>query len=208
MTDTRPGIRRRLQTRLGGLLRDCRASTAVEFAFVLPILCAMVFSMYEVTQGVICYMKVIDVANTVADLICQTTEAQGGVGNTDFDNLYIAGQLVMTPSPGNKLGLSMASVYYDANGLNPTLGNGWPIQRGGAAAMTNAATFVGGLGTANGSSVVVKATYTYTSLLNYFITTPITITAQVAQQPRNLLPISGYKKGVPCPPSSGTQTCG
>jgi Flp pilus assembly protein TadG len=195
----------RLLRRLGGLLRDCRATTAVEFAFVLPILCAMVFSLYEVTQGVICYMKVVDAANTVADLICQTSEAQGGVGNTDFNNVYIAGQLVMTPSTGSNLGLAIANVYYDNNGANPTVA--WQVERGGAAAMTNVANFVSGLGTANGASIVVQATYTYTSLLNYFITTPIVISAQVAGQPRNLLPISGYKKGIPCPPSSGSQAC-
>jgi Flp pilus assembly protein TadG len=49
------------------LLRDCRATVAIEFAFVLPILCLMVFGLYEVTEGVICYMKVVDVANTVGD---------------------------------------------------------------------------------------------------------------------------------------------
>jgi Flp pilus assembly protein TadG len=195
----------RARPRFRHFLRDCRATVAIEFAFVLPLLCTMVFALYEVTQGVICYMKVVDVANTVADLLGQTSEAQGGVGTTDFNNMYIAGQLVMTPSSGSNLGLAMANVYYDVNGQNPTVS--WQIERGGAAAMANAASFVSGLGTANGSTLVIKATYTYTSLLNYFITSPITISAQVAQQPRNLLPISGYKQGTPCPPTTGLESC-
>jgi Flp pilus assembly protein TadG len=186
------------------LWRDCRATVAIEFAFVLPILCGMVFAMYEVTQGIICYMKVVDVANTVADLAGQTTEAQGGLGNTDFNNLYIAGQLVMTPSTGSNLGLAIANVYYNSSGTSPTVG--WQVERGGAGAMSSPSTFVSGLGTANGSTIVVQATYTYTSLLNYFITTPITITSTVAQQPRNLLP-PAYKTGIPCPPASGSESC-
>jgi Flp pilus assembly protein TadG len=190
--------------RIAELLRDCRATIAIEFAFVLPILCLMVFGMYEVTQGVICYMKVVDVAHTVADLIGQTSIAQGGVGSTDFNNYYIAGQLVMTPSTGSNLGLAVANVYYDVNGRNPTVQ--WQVERGGAAAMANATSFVSGLGTASGSTIVVKASYTYTSLLNYFITTPIVITSQVAEQPRNLLP-PAYTKGTPCPPASGSETC-
>lgn len=190
--------------RFGRFLRDCRATTAIEFAFVLPILCGMVFALYEVTQGVICYMKVVDVANTVSDLIGQISIAQGGIGNNDFNNYYIAGQLVMSPSSGSGLGLAIASVYYDSTGKNPTLA--WQIERGGAAAMTNATTFVNGLGTANSSTVVVQATYTYTSLLNYFITSPIVITSQVAGQPRNLLP-PAYKQGIPCPPASGLESC-
>jgi len=53
----------------------------------------------------------------------------------------------------------------------------------------------------------VQATYTYTSLLNYFITTPIVITAEVAGQPRNFLPNTGFQQGIPCPPPSGAETC-
>jgi Flp pilus assembly protein TadG len=186
------------------LARDCRATVAIEFAFTLPILCMMVFGLYEVTEGVICYMKVVDVANTVADLIGQTSLAQGGVGTTDFNNYYIAGQLVMTPSAGSNLGIAIANVYYDSNGANPTVS--WQVQRGGAAAISNATNFVSGLGTANGSTIIVQASYTYTSLLNYFITAPIVITAEVASQPRNLLP-PAYPKGTPCPPASGLEAC-
>jgi Flp pilus assembly protein TadG len=186
------------------LLRDCRATVAIEFAFALPVLCMMVFALYEVTQGVITYMKVVDVANTVSDLIGQTTIAQGGVGNTDFDNFYIAGQMVMYPSTGSNLGLAITSVYYDSTGANPTIA--WAIERGGAAAITNPTSFVSGLGTANGSTVIVQATYTYSSLLDYFITSAIVITSEVGGQPRTLIP-PGYKTGIPCPPSSGSETC-
>jgi Flp pilus assembly protein TadG len=186
------------------LLRDCRAVAAIEMAFALPITCALTFSMYEVTQGVICYMKIIDVANTVADLIGQTNIAQGGVGNTDFNNFYIAGQLIMTPSTGGNLKLAIASVYFDATGSNPV--QRWHVERGGAAALTGTTTFASNLGTAYGSTIIVKATYSYSSVLNYFITTPINITAEVAAQPRNLIP-PAYQTGIPCPPASGSQTC-
>ena len=181
-------------------LRDCRATVAVEFAFVLPILCMMVFALYEVTAGVITYMKVVDVANTVSDLIGQVTIAQGGVASTDFDNYYIAGQMVMYPSTGSNLGLAITSVYYDSTGANPTVA--WSVERGGAAAITNPTSFVSGLGTANSSTIIVQATYTFASPLDYFITSPITITAKVVGMPRNLLP-PAYTTGTPCPPASG-----
>jgi Flp pilus assembly protein TadG len=187
------------------LLRDCRATVAIEFAFALPIMCLMTFGMYEVTEGVICYMKVVDVANTVSDLIGQQLTAATGIGTSEFNNYYIAGEMVMTPSSGSNLGLAIASVYYDSTGKNPTLA--WQVERGGAAAMTNATSFVNGLGTANGSTIVVKASYTFTSPLDYFITKPIVISAQVAQQPRNFLPGAGYKQGIPCPPINGSESC-
>jgi Flp pilus assembly protein TadG len=186
------------------LLRDCRAIAAIEMAFALPVMCMMTFSLYEVTQGVICYMKVADVANSVADLIGQTNLAQGGVGNTDFDNFYLAGQLIMNPSSGSGLGVSVASVYFDNNGQNPV--ENWHVERGGATPMINATAFVSTLGTANGSSIVVKITYTYTSALNYFLQAPINLSVQVAAQPRNLIPPT-YKTGIPCPPANGSQSC-
>src|ERR1700733_10012788 len=85
----------RSRRRLVELLRNCRATVAIEFAFALPILCMMVFGLYEVTQGVICYMKVVDVANTVSDLIGQTLTSQTGIGTNEFNNYYTAGHMVM-----------------------------------------------------------------------------------------------------------------
>ena len=189
--------------RLRRLLRDRCATVSVEFAFALPILLGMTFALYEVTQGVITYMKVTDVANTVSDLIGQVSQAESGVADTDIDNYYTAAQMVMLPSTGTNLGIAIASVYYDNNGANPTVC--WHAERGGAAAISNATTFVSGLSSmgtanANGSTLVVQASYTYRSLLNYFITSPIVITAEVGGQPRNLLP-PAYTKGVPYPPN-------
>jgi Flp pilus assembly protein TadG len=192
----------RMRDGLGTLLRDCRATVAIEFGFALPILCAMTFSLYEVTEGVICYMKVVDVAHTVADLVGQAPAT--GIGNTQFNNYYIAGQLVMTPSTGSNLGFAIASVSYDGNGANPTVQ--WQIQRGGAAAIANATSVVSGLGTANGSTIVVQASYAFNSPLNYFITSPIVITSEVTEQPRYALPPSN-PTGIPCPPTSGPETC-
>ena len=201
-TPPRPSLARCAGRWLGALLRDCRATVAIEFGFALPIMCMMTFGLYEVTQGVICYMKVVDVAHTVADLVAQSPNT--GIGKTEFDNYLIAGQLVMSPSTGTNLGYAVASVYYDANGATPTVK--WQIQRGGASAVSNAASFVSGLGSANGSTVVVKVSYTYTSLLNYFITSPIVITSEVSEQPRYALPPANTQ-GIPCPPTDGSDSC-
>jgi Flp pilus assembly protein TadG len=207
MRDTGPRrpARAAFLPRFRGFLCDCRATVAIEFAFALPILCMLVFALYEVTQGVITYMKVVDVANTVSDLIGQISTAQGGVGNQDFDDYYIAGELVMYPSTGTNLALAVTSVYYNSTGAHPTVA--WSVERGGAAAISSPTSYVSGLGTANGSTIIVQATYTYTSLLDYFITSPITITSEVTSQPRNFLPGAGYDQGIPCPPPSGLESC-
>lgn len=192
-------VRRR---RFGRLWHDTKATVAIEFALALPLMLMMTLALYEVTQGVICYMKVVDVAHTVADLIAQAPNT--GIGSTEFNNYYIAAQMVMVPSTGENLGFAVASVYYNSSGAAPTVA--WQIQRGSATAITNATSFVNGLGSDSGSTVIVQATYTYTSLLNYFITAPITITSEVSEQPRYALPPANTQ-GIPCPPTNGSDTC-
>jgi hypothetical protein len=110
----------------------------------------------------------------------------------------------MTPSTGTNLGFAVASVYFNSSGAGPTVA--WQIQRGGSAAITNATSFVNGLGSDSGSTIVVQATFTYTSLLDYFITSPIVITSEVSEQPRYAIPPSNTE-GIPCPPTNGSDTC-
>lgn len=179
------------------ILRRHEGAAALEFALILPVLCLLVFALYEVAQGVICYYRVVDAANSVADLIGQTPR-QGGVGNTDFDNFYLAGEAVMSAGTGSGLRLAMASVTFDNNGLNPTVA--WQVQRGGAAAMTNLAAAAASLGSPNGSVIAVRATYAYNSPLDHFISSPITLSQQVFAVPRAL-------DKVPCPPPGTSQSC-
>src|SRR6202035_827248 len=100
--------------RLRRLLRDRCATVSIEFAFALPILCGMTLGLYEITEGVITYMKVVDVANTVSDLIGQQSKAESGIADQDLDNYYIAGEMVMAPNVGSNLKLAVASIYYDS----------------------------------------------------------------------------------------------
>jgi Flp pilus assembly protein TadG len=150
----------------------------------------MFMGVFEVSQALIMYMKVIDVADTVSDLIAQ----QKSVASTDIDNYYIAGQLVMTPSVGSGLGLYVASVAFDPVTGSPSVA--WSATRGGATAMsnTNAANAAIGLGGAcppTSTSVVpcdsvilAQATYTYNSILGYLINKAIPMSANVFSRPR------------------------
>jgi Flp pilus assembly protein TadG len=166
-----------------------RAGTAsIEFAFVVPAMLLMFMGVFELSQGLIVYMKVIDVADTVSDLIAQ----QKTITPSDIDNYYIAGQLVMTPSPGAGLGLAVASVTFDPNTAAASVA--WQVEEGGAAAMTSLTNGVTGLGGAcvtqlpSGGScdsvIAAQASYTYNSALSYLIQQPIAISAQVFSRPR------------------------
>ncbi len=182
------------------LFGDRAGVAAIEFAIALPVLCMMVFGVYEITQAIICYYKVVDAASSIADLIGQTTVAEGGVGNTDFDNFYSAGQMIMSPNSGTALQLDIASITYNSKGAGAKVA--WQIQRGGASKIGNSTltTAVSTLGVASGSVIVVNATYSFTSPLDYFITSAITMSFQAYAVPRNMLKLA-------CPPSGSGESC-
>lgn len=185
---------------LRGVLGDRAGAVAIEFAIALPVLCMMVFGVYEIAQAVICYYKLIDAASSIADLVGQTTVAAGGVGNNDFDNLYTAGEMIMLPNTGSTLQLNIASITFNSLGTGATVA--WQIERGGASAVAKATlkTAVSTLGVASGSVIIVKGTYSFSSALNYFITAPLTLTFQAYAVPRNMLQIA-------CPPSGSGESC-
>jgi Flp pilus assembly protein TadG len=163
---------------LCNLWRQRGGVAAVEFAIVLPAMLVLFLGAFEVSQALIVYMKVIDVADTVSDLVSQ----QKQIASSDIDNYYIAGQLVMTPSAGSGLGLAVASVTFDPNTGNPSVA--WQVTECGAAAMTDAATAATGLGSPGDSVIVARATYTYTPLTGYMIHNAITMSSRVFSRPR------------------------
>jgi Flp pilus assembly protein TadG len=165
---------------LHSALKDRRASVAVEFVLVIPILIVLFLGIYEVTNAVILYMKVIDAADTVSDLAAQYTT----VASADIDNFYIAGQLVMEPSPGSGLGLAIASVAFDPNTGKPSIA--WQATRGGAQPMTDAASAAVGFGSPGDSVIEATASYTYTSLFGFVLPYGITMSTRVFSRPRNV----------------------
>jgi Flp pilus assembly protein TadG len=171
-------VLRRMIHFLRNLWRKRGGTALVEFAFAVPAMLVMFFGVFEVSQALIVYMKVIDVADTVSDLVAQ----QRQVASSDIDNYYIAGQLVMTPSAGSGLGLAVASVTFDPNTGKPSVA--WQVTEGGAATMSDAAAAATGLGSPGDSVIEAQATYTYTSLLKHLLPQGITMSSRVFSRPR------------------------
>ena len=165
---------------LGRAFKDRLGSAAIDMALILPIMIVMFLGVYEVSQAIFMYMRVIDTADTISDLTAQYRS----VATSDLNNFYTAGQLVMSPSPGSGLGLALASVTFD-----PTTGNAsvaWQVTRGGASAMTDAASAAVGLGSKGDSVIEATASYTYTSLFTFVLPHGIRMSSRVFSRPRNV----------------------
>lgn len=173
-----------MMNRLLHLARDRAGTAAIEFAFIVPIMVSIFLAAVELSNAVIVYMKLINATDTIADLTAQT-----GLTTTlhaaDITNLYTAGQLVMSPSSGTGLGLALASVTFNASTGVPSVA--WQQTKGGAASMTDLTssnTTLTTLGGKGDSVIVAQATYTYTSLFQFIIKTPISMTSRVYCRPR------------------------
>jgi Flp pilus assembly protein TadG len=164
--------------RLRSLIRDRSGAAAIEFAILAPVAFLMFCGTYEITHGLVAYMKLTAAVNTVGDLIAQ----QKAVASATIDDFYTAEQLVMAPLNTGSLGLSIASVTFD-----PTTGKAsqaWQETRGTGVLMTDDVTASAGLGNAGDSVIVTQATYTYTSLLKYVLPQGIPMTERIFTRPR------------------------
>ena len=101
-----------LRLRLGGLAKDERGVSAVEFAMLLPLMLTLYLGAVEISQGIGVDRKVTLTARTVADLVSQVTS----VSNNDMTNSLNAATAVMAPFPTGNLKVDVSSVTIDAQG--------------------------------------------------------------------------------------------
>src|SRR5438105_7790835 len=87
------GLRARRCAR--GMLEDCRAIAATEFAVIAPIMLVLFFGTVEFSTAVAVDRKVTLMARTLSDLTSQSPPA--GVFDTDLTNYFAAATGVMTP---------------------------------------------------------------------------------------------------------------
>jgi len=80
-------------------VRDGRASVAVEFAGIVPLMFVMFFGTVEFSSAVAVNRKVTLVARNMSDLTSQSTT----VTDNDFVNFTATSKAIMTPYSGTPL---------------------------------------------------------------------------------------------------------
>jgi len=163
--------------RLLKIKRNRAGTASVELAFLAPVIITLLFGLYEGTQAVLAYMKLINSCQTVADLVTQ----QKTIASSDIDDFVTGGQMVMAPLSTASLGFAIASVTFDPNTGAATVA--WQDTRN-STAMTNAATLARNYGTKGESVIVVTATYTYSSWLHYVLPGTLSMSQVAYSRPR------------------------
>lgn len=159
---------------------DERGVSAIEFAFIAPILIVFYFGMAETCQLLIAKRRVSHSGAAVADLVSQSQTPT--VDKLTLDELTGAARTIMAPFPTPPLKIQLTSV----TARNPTAGGAplvdWSHPAGGR---VKDSAFTPSTPLATGESVIVaEVTYDYTSSIGYFIPGVKRMTHKAELRPR------------------------
>lgn len=95
-------------------LRDQRGLSAIEFAFVFPVMAAVYLGGTAATQGIVIKRKVTLATRTIGDLTSQDTVVWDG----ERDAIFTAGVVVMQPYPtSTQFTMTISSLNVDKDGI-------------------------------------------------------------------------------------------
>lgn len=196
-----------MRSLLGRFWSSVEGLAAVEFAFVLPIILAMLLGLVELSHASGVRTQVINMASTAADLIAQEVTTTG----SDMDTAFAATKAILFPHDTKLAAITITSVIDGGTGKSPVIA--WSCTMKGANAVATTPFSKGGnpspalpnglLTAGSGGSVIwSRVTYKYTSFLSYFLHGTKTWTNDFYAKPRRVLQVP-YTSS----PASAAGTC-
>lgn len=160
------------------LVKDPSAVSAVEFAFILPIMLTLYVGGIQISDALTVSRKVSHVASSLGDLVTQSST----ITNADMTNILNAAASVMAPYSDTKLKMKVSGVTIDSQGKATVA---WSDARNDTA-LTKGATVALPAGVNQKSSFIVTAEihYPYTPKIGYAITGTYDLNDQFYLRPR------------------------
>jgi Flp pilus assembly protein TadG len=93
--------------------RDCHGLSAIEFAFVFPVMASLYLGGTALTQGIVIKRKVTLVTRTAGDLASQETD----ITDAEMNTLLQSAAVVLDPYPTTTLTITLTAVQVDKNGV-------------------------------------------------------------------------------------------
>jgi Flp pilus assembly protein TadG len=98
--------------RFARLVRDRRGASAIEFAFLAPVLISIYVSSFEITEGYNTAGKVLKAAGAVADIVAR----QDGVTKSFLNEMVDTAEATIAPHSTDGLTLKITGVTIDSAG--------------------------------------------------------------------------------------------
>jgi Flp pilus assembly protein TadG len=144
----------------GGVWRDKRGVSALEFALLAPMVMLMYVGTAEIGNLLTVERRVETVASTAADLTAQVKQ----VSNADLADIVAASTSILTPYETTPLKVVLSSVVADQNNNGKVA---WSYSSSGSGrAVGSSYVLPTGTTAANSSVIVAEVTYAFTPLLD------------------------------------------
>ena len=166
--------------------RDRRGVSAVEFAFVAPVMIGLYLGCVEVSDGVAADRKVSLIAGALANLSAQVAT----ISTAEMTNILDASSAIIAPYAAGKLKMTVTCLSIDAT---KTAHVKWSVTRNGAVE-SGTLTIPPALTVASSYPIYLiysEVSYAYTPIVGYTITGTLTLSDQMYMAPRITAPTYG-----------------
>ncbi len=157
--------------RLSRFARDRRGVSAVEFAFIAPVMIGLYLGCAEISDGVAADRKVSLTAGALANLTAQVTT----ISATDMTNILDASSAIITPYSASNLTMTVSCLKIDANGIAKVQ---WSATRNGTARSAGStysfSSATSALAVPSSWLILSEVSYAYTPTVGYTITGTLT----------------------------------
>ncbi len=156
--------------------RDRRGVSAVEFAFIAPIMIGLYLGCTEISDGVSADRKVSLTAGALANLTAQATV----IATADMGNILDASSAIIAPYSASNLKMTVTCLSIDAN-KNAKVK--WSVTRNGAVE-SGTLNIPAALNVPNTQLIYSEVSYAYTPIVGYTISGTITLSDHMYMSPR------------------------
>jgi len=161
--------------------RDRRGVSAVEFAFIAPVLVILYCGLAELTQAMMAQRRLSNIASSIGDLAAQTAQ----LTNARRTDIFTIGNTIMAPYPTTALRMCLVSVTSDAAGKDTVdWSENYNSHANCPAKGAVLTTVPAGVLPASQSVIMAKASYAYTSPIKFVLPTAINFYRTFYLRPR------------------------
>ncbi|MDO9412955.1 MAG: pilus assembly protein [Pseudolabrys sp.] len=177
---TRPVFKSNILRRFA---RDKRGVSAIEFAFIAPVMIGLYLGVVEVSEGISADRKVSLTTATLANLSAQVAT----ISTADMTNILDASTAVIAPYDKGKLKVTITCINIDATKKATVK---WSVTRNGTA-NTGTMTVPTALIQSPGQLILAEASYAYTPTVGRNITGTVNLADKMYMAPRISAPTYG-----------------
>lgn len=161
--------------------RDRRGVSAVEFAFIAPVLVFFYFGMAELTSTMIAQRRLSHIASSIGDIVARETQ----LTDARLTDVFQVGSVLMAPFPTTTLRMCIVSVSSNAAGTTDTVDWAEPSNapvncpKAGDVVKIDASVLPAG-----GNVIMSKASYDYTPPIKFITKSAFTFRRTFYLRPR------------------------